>query len=230
MAYDSNDPRSKLSTAVQGPAGVPRPATYRAFDDLPPDEELPNGSHTWWTRTQALVVAHTFAQTGDVLPASSDGEYGVIVADGAQVTVEHGTESADVNEYAAVIMPSGDSTVTVTAPGQIVRIFGAPTVPELAAKCANANDFETPDLNVAEWAPWPNSPNGEKIRVYLASDYPLVEGRMGRLFRSTTVMINLFDPPDLSGRDMNIVSPHHHADHEQVQISQWALALDSRRR
>ena len=66
MTYAATDPRSQLATAAV-PAGVPRPATYRQLSVDPPDEEHQNGSRTWWTRTQALVVAHTAAQTGDTL-------------------------------------------------------------------------------------------------------------------------------------------------------------------
>lgn len=217
MPYDANDPRSKLSTAVGAPSGAARPATYRAFDELPADEDHIHGSRTWWTRTQSMVIAHTEAQTGDVLTATTAGEYAVLLTEGVAAIVEHSDERASVGEYACVFMPSGSSKVTITTPGTIVRVFGAPTVPHLADQCANASDYAVPDSNVAVWAPWPDSPEGEKIRVYLASDYPNTEGRLGRLFRCSTVMINLFDAP-ATGRDPDIVSPHHHADFEQVSV------------
>ncbi len=217
MPYDASDPRSKLSTGVAVPTGTPREPTCRELHHVTADEEHPNGSRTWWTRSQAMVIAHTEAQAGDELSVDTGGEYMVVVAEGAGVVVEDGSDSEDVNEFAVVVMPSGPSTVRVTAPGIVLRIFGAPTVPDLAARCANAADYEIDDPNVAPWAPWPAPPAGERIRVYRAADHPLEEGRNGRLFRCTTVMINASDPrSDL--REPNKLSPHHHDDFEQVSL------------
>ena len=98
-----------------------------------------------------------------------------------------------------------------------VRVFGAPTVPHLAARCANADDYAEGDPNVAEWAPWPAPPDGERIRVYRCADYPPEPGRMGRIFRCSTVMVNSFDPAS-DERDFSRVSPHHHDDFEQVSV------------
>ncbi|WP_116999917.1 hypothetical protein [Desertimonas flava] len=217
MPYDPSDPRSRLSTAVAAPPGIPRPATYRELHRVPADEGHPKGSKTWWTRTQAMVIAHTEAAPGDVLSVDASGEYAVLVTEGAGVTVEHGPSAESVDEFAVVIMPSGTTTVRVTAPGVVIRVFGAPTVPDLAARCANAADYESPDENVAEFVPWPAPPAGERIRVYRAADYPDEPGRLGRLFRCTTVMVNAFDA-QTQPRDTTILSPHHHDDFEQVSL------------
>ncbi len=217
MPYDASDPRSKLSSAVAVPAGTPREPTCRELHHVDVDEKHPNGSRTWWTRSQAMVIAHTEAQAGDELSVDTGGEYMVVVAEGAGVVVEDGSDSEDVNEFAVVVMPSGPSMVRVTAPGIVLRIFGAPTVPDLAARCANAADYESPDENVAEFVPWPAPPAGERIRVYRAADYPDEPGRLGRLFRCTTVMVNAFDA-QTQPRDTTILSPHHHDDFEQVSL------------
>lgn len=162
-----------------------------------------------------MVIAHTRAEPGDELSVETEGEYVVLVLEGAAVTVTHEDDTQSVDEYAVVIMPSGASTVRIDAPGTIVRVFGAPTVPHLAARCANADDYADGDPNVAPWAPWPAPPDGEKIRIYRCADYPPEEGRMGRIFRCTTVMVNSFDPAD-DERDFSRVSPHHHDDFEQI--------------
>ena len=56
MPYDKNDPRSQLSTAGSSPSGIPRPAQYRELHKVGPDEKHDNGSNTWWTRSQAMLI------------------------------------------------------------------------------------------------------------------------------------------------------------------------------
>ncbi len=164
-----------------------------------------------------MVVAHTLASPGDELTVHTEGEYIVMVLEGAEVTVSHGDDVTSVDEYAVVIMPSGSSTVRIDAAGTIVRVFGARTVPTLAARCANAAEYATPDPNVADWQPWPAPPAGEHIRVYKCAEHPLEPGRMGRIFRCSTVMVNAFEPSSEPG-DFTRVSPHHHDDFEQVSV------------
>ena len=67
MPYDKNDPRSQLSTAGNAPAGIPRPAQYRELHEVGPDEKHDNGSNTWWTRSQAMLIGWTEARPGDEL-------------------------------------------------------------------------------------------------------------------------------------------------------------------
>jgi hypothetical protein len=217
MPYDTNDPRSALSTAGALPAGIPRPATYRQLHRLPPDEEHPAGSRTWWTRSQAMVIAHTEAEAGDTLTVECDGEHVLLVLDGANVTVEHAGTAEKITEPAVVVVPSGSSTAGVDVAGNVIRIFAAAIEPDLAERCANAADYEPPDPNVAAYAAWPPPSDGERIRVYRLADYPTEEGRLGTIFRCSTVMVNVFDPHD-EPRDPTRMSPHHHDDFEQVSL------------
>lgn len=217
MPYDANDPRSSLSTAGVLPTGVPRPATYRQLHHLAPDEEQPAGSRTWWTRSQAMVIAHTEAATGDTLTAECEGEHFLLVLDGANVRVEHGNTTAEVTDAAVVIVPSGPSSVHIDEPGNLIRIFAAAIEPHLAARSANAADYEPSDPNVAPYAPWPAPTDGERIRVYRLADYPSEAGRLGSIFRCSTAMVNVFDPHD-EPRDPTKMSPHHHDDFEQVSL------------
>lgn len=217
MPYDASDPRSKLSTAGAVPKGVPRRPTYRELAADAPDERHPHGSRTWWTRSQAMVVAHSEVAAGDTLDVDAGGEYVVLVIDDTPVRVEHEGHTESVAESAVVVMPSGRSAVHTDGPGTVIRIFGAPTVPALAARCANAADYADPDPNVAEWAPWPAPPAGERIRVYTYADHPLEDGRLGRLIRCSTVMVNAFGRHS-DEREFTTLSPHHHADFEQISL------------
>jgi hypothetical protein len=217
MPYDESDPRAALSTAVATPPGVPRPATYRELHRSPADETHPNGGRTWWMRSQAMVIGHTEAEAGDEVSVDANAEYGVLVLDGARVRVEAATGDTAVEEDAVVIVPSGSSTVHVQTPGTIVRIFAAALEPALAARCANQRDYLLPDHNVAEYEPWPAPADGERVRVYPIAAYPTEPGRLGRIFRCSTIMINVFDP-HVEPRDPTKMSPHHHDDFEQVSL------------
>src|SRR4029077_21200816 len=92
MPYDKNDPRSQLSTAGNAPSGIPRPAQYRELHEVGPDEKHDNGSNTWWTRSQAMVIGWPEAQPGAELTTSAAGEHAVIAIDGATLQVSHDGE------------------------------------------------------------------------------------------------------------------------------------------
>ena len=217
MPYDKNDPRSQLSTAGTAPAGIPRPAQYRELQSTGPDEKHARGS-TWWTRSQAMLIGSTEAQAGDELSTNDvAGEHAVLVLDGAALQVAQDGESVSVDEPAVVIVPPGSSTLTVNAPGTVIRVIAAATAPELAGRCANSAEYEQDDRNVAVFTPWPDPPEGHHIRVYPLSEHPLAEGRLGRIFRCSTVMVNVLPESD-DPRDPSKLSPHHHDDFEQVSL------------
>ena len=218
MPYDPTDPRAQLSTAGRTAAGVPRAASYRELHSTPADEEHAAGGRTWWTRSQAMVIGHTDARAGDDLATGHvDGEHAVLVLDGAEVEIDHDTGKEVVAEDAVVLVPPGTSTVRVAAGGTVVRVLAVPTAPDLAGRCSNAADYSDADGNVAEFAPWPDPPAGPRIRVYPISAYPVQAGRLGRIFRSSTVMVNVL-PEDHRPRDPTMLSPHHHDDFEQVSL------------
>lgn len=217
MPYDPTDPRAQLVTPSQTVSGVPRPAFARELLADAPDEEAPFGSRTWWTRSEALVIGHTDARPGDELTTHAHGEHVVLALDGAGIWIEHDTGMAFVGEDAVVIVPGGDSVVRVSASGIVIRVLAAPTAPHLAARCANAADHAEPDRNVAPFVPWPPAAGGDRIRVHPLADHPLEEGRLGRIFRCSTVMVNVLPEDDLP-RDPTKLSPHHHDDFEQVSL------------
>ena len=217
MPYDKNDPRSQLSTAGSTPAGIPRPCQYRELGTVSPDEKHAHGSMTWWTRSQAMVIGSTEAVAGDELTTTVDGEHAVLVIDGATVEVIQGDEVVAVDEAAVAIVPPGTSTLRVTSPGTVIRVIAATTAPDLAGRCANASEYDLGDGNVAEFASWPDPPDGHRIRVYPLAEHPIAEGRLGRIFRCSTVMVNVLPDSD-DPRDPSKLSPHHHDDFEQVSL------------
>ena len=218
MPYDKNDPRSQLSTAGSAPAGIPRPAQYRELHEAAPDEKHDHGGKTWWTRSQAMLIGWTEAEAGDEIATDDvDGEHAVLAIDGATLEVVQDGEVTPVSESAVVIVPPGSSSLRVTTAGTVIRVIAAPTAPAIAARCANRNEYSNDDGNVAEFAPWPDSPAGHAVRVYPLSEHPIAEGRLGRIFRCSTVMVNVL-PESNDPRDPAKLSPHHHDDFEQVSL------------
>ena len=218
MPYDKNDPRSQLSTAGIAPSGIPRPAHYREFHEADPDEKHTHGSNTWWTRSQAMVIGSTDAQPDDDLTTIGiAGEHAVLVIDGAALQVTHEGQVVSVDEPAVVFVPPGSSNLRVTSPGTVIRVIAAATAPQLAARCANSSEYEDGDSNVADFVQWPDPPDGYRIRVYPVAEHPIADGRLGRIFRCSTVMVNVLPESD-DPRDPSKLSPHHHVDFEQVSL------------
>jgi hypothetical protein len=164
-----------------------------------------------------MVIAQTQAAAGDQLATDTSGEHVAILIDGATATIDHAAGREHVTEPSVVILPPGSSTVTLETAGKVIRIFAAAVEPRLAAQCANATGYDAPDSNVADFVAWPAAPSGAKIRVYGLADYPAEPGRLGRIFRCSTVMVNVFEE-DPNPRDPATLSPHHHDDFEQISL------------
>ena len=115
-----------------------------------------------------------------------------------------------------VFMPPGDSRVEVVHGGQIVRLFSSQAA-DVAALCANAAAYASPQPNTAPLTPWPEPRGGYGIRSY-SLDVPPSPGRFGRIFRCTNLMVNVLDPWN-GPRDTTKLSPHHHDDFQQGSLA-----------
>jgi len=214
--YGSDDPRSRLQAGASGGAtGSLRfaAAEYVKFHDLPPQETASNG-RTWYARGQNFVVAYTEAQPGTVLErADQIDEYVLIVPErGVEVALTAGAETHQIPGYSLVIVPPGKSAASVRNAGKIIRVFSAQS-PDLVALASNASAYEKAHPNIPPYEPWPAPPEGFRVRIY-SLDVPPQEGRFGRLWRCSTVMINML-PLEPGPRDLAKLSPHHHDTFEQ---------------
>lgn len=221
--YAADDIRSRLATAAPtttvDPSTPVRPAQVVEFREHPPTEVGPNGSRTWVARAANLVITWTDARAGDVFTRTGQpDEYTVLLySESAPVTVTAGEESVSVDEEALVIVPPGDSEVRVDGDGALIRLFSH-HAEDLAATAINAAAYAEPDPRVTPLAPWPDPVDGFRLRVHRLVDTPVAEGRFGRIFRTTNVMVN-FLAEEPRPRDVHKLSPHHHDDFEQVSLA-----------
>lgn len=217
--YDTTDPRSKLSQ------GQPKTSSNGSFADADlglfyetaPQTETAD-QKTWITRGQNFIVAHSEAKPGAVLERKAQpDEYALILfARDQPAIVFAGAERIEVPGYSLVFIPPGDSRVELPAGGLVQRVFSAEAA-DLAALASNAGSFTTRRPQIPPYQPWPTPKDGFRIRVY-SLDVPPQPGRFGRIFRCTTLMINVLDAQN-GPRDITKLSPHHHDDFEQGSLA-----------
>jgi hypothetical protein len=221
--YAKDDIRSQLAsqqatataTVEVDPSTPVKPAQWIEFHKLAPTETTERGSTTWIARTATMVVAWTDAKAGDVFARTGQvDEYTVLMYSGsAPIRVTAGDATEEVREEAFVVIPPGDSTIEALADGPIIRIFSIFSE-DLVEASLNRAAYEVPDLRHAPLIPWPDPVDGFRLRVYRLADTPIVQGRFGRIFRTTTMMIN-FLAEEPQPRDRFKLSPHFHDDFEQ---------------
>lgn len=211
------DLRAGLS--VPGRRPLNKPAQFFEFATTDPSETSEAGSATWWVRSQSMVIAYTEAVAGDTFTRTGQGdEYAAITwGDGVDVTCTSGGQSERAVDKSFIAIPPGDSTITCTTDGVLIRLFTTRSN-DLNERCDNNAAFDEPDPYVAPFEAWPDPVGGFKIRVYRLDDYPPDSARMGRLFRTTTFMVNAFYDFH-KARPEHKMSPHHHEDFEQVSLT-----------
>jgi hypothetical protein len=217
--YAADDIRSRLTPTQTRAVDVStaiRASQWIEFHGHEPTEVAPNGSRTWIARAANLVLAYTEAKAGDVFARTAQpDEYAVLMySDSAPVTV-NGTVS--VAEEAFVVVPPGDSEIRVDGDGVLIRLFSNRAT-DLCDEALNAAAYAEPDERAAPLQPWPDPVGGFALRVYRLADTPIVEGRFGRIFRTTNVMVNFLAEEPVP-RDERKLSPHHHDDFEQISLA-----------
>ena len=215
--YDKSDPRSVLAAPKSDQSGATAtPASYGLYyEDAPVDDDAKGRG--WYTRSQNLLVNYieakpgaTFTRTGQV------DEYMIVLPDDdTPWEASAGGRTMQGAGHQLIIVPPGDSSITVPKGGRVVRLFSTQS-PDLNARCANAATYTTPDPSHPPYKAWPAPPDGFKLRVY-----DLVKerkpGQMGPIWRCTTIMLN-FPPPGGGPRDVTKMSPHSHHDFDQCSL------------
>jgi hypothetical protein len=205
--YAKDDIRSQLRTAQPVAVDVTtpiKPSQWIEFLQHPPTETLPSGGRVWNARAANLVLSYAEAKAGDRFErAGQPDEYAVLMYSGsAAVRVTAGDE------------PPGDSVVEALADGPVIRLFSV-VAEDLPAGALNAEAYVVPDARCAPLGAWPDPVGGFALRVYRLAETPIAEGRFGRIFRTTNMMVNfLAEEPE--PRNPLKLSPHHHDDFEQL--------------
>ena len=222
--YDQSDPRSSLvkSSAAAPADRATAGAEFGLFYKDPPTDDDANGK-SWFCRGQNFVVAYTEANAGATFARADQADEYMVLAPDRDTPIEAvaGTQRVETAGYALLIVPPGESRITLPNGGRVIRLYTT-RARDLAAKCANAGSYARPHPNIPTLRDWPAPPDGFRVRLY-SLDVPKVPGRFGRIWRCTTLMVNVPDV-NVGPRDLKKVSPHHHDDFEQgslVLSGQW---------
>jgi len=217
--YDKSDPRAALApgssgTMVSRTGLIAEPQAAYIYNSAPQIDDA--GGQTWLVRGHNFLVAYSVAKGGAGFARSNQvDEYCVLLPKaGAEITWSGNAVAVPGNSIAFV--PAGDSTVTLPEGGEFVRIFSTRNS-DLAEACSNARGYDLPRSHIPPFQPWPEPRGGWKVRAY-SLDVPKETGRFGRIFRCSTLMVNVLDPFE-GPRDSSKISPHHHDDFEQGSLA-----------
>lgn len=220
--YSSDDIRSQLAVvpvATIDPSTPVKQSQWIEFLSQEPTEVTERGSRSWNARSATLVISYTLARKGDVLRrADQPDEYALLQYSGsAPVRVVCEGAAEDIGEEAFVVIPPGGSSVEALDDGVVIRIFSV-VADDLRLTVLNTDAYREPDARAAPLGQWPDPVGGFRLRVYRLADTPIAQGRFGRIFRTTNLMVN-FLAEEPSPRDPQKLSPHHHDDFEQVSLA-----------
>jgi hypothetical protein len=177
-----------------------------------------DGSRHWITRAANFAIVVSEVASGAVIARSGQpDEYMAFLVTGA-ATAEAGGQKHEADAETLLIVPPGDSKITVREAGRLVRIFSGKTV-DILAQAGNAATYADGAPEVTKTVPWPDPVGGFKLRAYdlktTISPDPHPLGM--RIYRSTNLMVNIFMKWS-KRRDATRLSPHSHDDFEQMSL------------
>jgi hypothetical protein len=195
-----------------------RLATYARHYCEPPQQQDKDGSKHWITRAANFVTVVSELNAGaHIARSAQDDEYMCFVVSGqAHITSDHG--SCDILADTLAIIPPGKSLIEMHASGLVITVFSN-KAHDLLARASNAKTYADGAPEITPITPWPDPIGGFKLRTYKLSDFtsPDPSPLKMRIFRSTNLMINIFEPWT-KRRDPHKLSPHWHDDFEQMSL------------
>lgn len=215
--YPPSDPRAGLMAhQAPKPTGPFAPAQAADFSNRPADETSAEYRISYWRARNLIVMVVQLDGHFTMTRSAQPDEYIAFTLDPVPLTVTTADGQQRLAGNRLAILPPGASEITAQGQGTLTLLFSPRNI-DLAAKCANNTTFAAPDPHIPAFQPWPDPPGGFRLRSY-DLDIPPQTGRFGRIFRCTTMMVNVLDPR-VGPRDPAQVSPHHHDDFEQVSLA-----------
>lgn len=216
--YAASDPRASLGGArstkktVASAYGVPTLAAFYQQDPQSGDDL----HKVWLTRGQNFLALYGEVKAGfSFTRTNQPDEFAIVLSQStSSAMVTWNGETQQISGPSVTFIPAGDCKIEF-ATDCIFSGFFTTKADDLVARCANAKGY-VEDPNVPPITPWPDPVGGFKIRSY-PTDFPIKAGRFGRIFRSTTIMVNFLDARH-GPRDPSTLSPHEHADFQQCSL------------
>lgn len=201
-------------------SGALRKATHARHYEEPPQRRDSDGTSHWITRAANFVVVVADAKAGARLDRSTDtDESMLLLPPGTDAVVEAGGQTITAGGDSLTILPPGPNRIEITKPGLAVRVFSA-KADDLARAAVNADVYADGAPEVTPTVAWPDPVGGFRLRHYPLADRasPDPSPLKMRVFRSTNLMINVFERWTIR-RDPRRMSPHSHDDFEQVSLA-----------
>ena len=188
------------------------PRMTLADHSIQPPDVVEHGRRAWITRGANFVIEISQANAGATLSRiDQPDEYMVLLPD-APAQVKAGDQTLSAEPDSLLIVPPGQSTVTMKRGGLVMRVFSR-HAQDMLAMASNQKPYEHARPDVAPLRTWPAPIGGFGLRCYRLADH-VAEGSKMRIFRCQHLMINVLTRRG-QARDVRAMSPHSHADFEQ---------------
>ncbi|MFJ9173681.1 hypothetical protein [Streptomyces sp. NPDC102360] len=213
MPHPIDDPRRLLNPAPRADTGgrLPREPYVTEWARTP--------GRSQYVRGQNFTVSLTPLGPGEAVEESDvpDEHIVLLTQEGVRLSVSCPSGQAVLDEPGVVIVPPGGGTVTADRECTVLKVFSG-LAGAVQERAANTALYDSPDPAVA---PLPRHspaarPTGPVVhRMSTVSEDP---ARLGRIFRTSNLMINWF-PRQEGPRDPEKLSPHVHDDFEQGSVT-----------
>jgi hypothetical protein len=163
-----------------------------------------------------LVVGHTETPgEATVERGEQVDEWLLLLPDGqSMATVVAGGAKVEVTGKSLIVVPAGPSSITLRG-RRMLRAYTARST-DLLAVAANASSYDAARPLVRPLSEQPPASAG-RVLVY-SLDTPRRQGPPGRIWRSGELMLSYIDPL-IGPRDPKAMTPHSHADFEQITVA-----------
>lgn len=201
-------------------AGALRPASFTTCYEQAPGIIDAHGTRNWIIRSGNMVLAISDVSPGAGLERTNiPDESMVLLPPGVDAEIETAGGTVSAVGDSLTIVPPGPSRVTARSAGYLVRIFSS-HASDLGAVASNKELYDDGAPELEPMVSWPAPDQGFRLLHYRLANFesPDPSPLKMRVFRSTNLMINLFEPWS-TARDETKLSPHAHTDFEQISLA-----------